>query len=191
MTYERRTARRTPHPCDFIAGCDGFHGVCRASVPEAAIRTYERVYPFGWLGLLADVKPVAHELIYAHTDRGFALCSMRSNTRSRYYLQVPLTDKVENWSDDAFWAELRKPPGPRSPRAPDHRPSLEMSIAPAQLCGRAHALWQPVPGGRCRPHRAPTGAKGLNLAASDVGYLWNALADFYNDQIPRRHRHLL
>jgi p-hydroxybenzoate 3-monooxygenase len=93
--------------CDFIAGCDGFHGVSRASVPKGAIQEFEKVYPFGWLGLLADVPPVFHELIYANTDRGFALCSMRSPTRSRYYVQVPLTDKVEQWSDEAFWNELR------------------------------------------------------------------------------------
>ena len=93
--------------CDFIAGCDGFHGVCRASVPQGALTTYEKVYPFGWLGILADVPPVSHELIYANTERGFALCSMRSATRSRYYLQCELTDKVEQWSDEAFWDELR------------------------------------------------------------------------------------
>ncbi len=129
VTYEKDGQTHTL-TCDFIAGCDGFHGVCRASVPEAAIRTYERVYPFGWLGLLADVKPVAHELIYAHTDWGFALCSMRSNTRSRYYLQVPLTDKVENWSDDAFWAELRNRLDPEAREHLTTGPSLEKSIAP-------------------------------------------------------------
>ena len=107
----------TPHPrvtyvkdgqthtiaCDFIAGCDGFHGVCRASVPRNAIQEFEKVYPFGWLGVLADTPPVHHELIYVNSPRGFALCSQRSHTRSRYYLQVPLTDKVEQWSDQAFW----------------------------------------------------------------------------------------
>ncbi|MDE2119361.1 MAG: 4-hydroxybenzoate 3-monooxygenase, partial [Betaproteobacteria bacterium] len=92
--------------CDFIAGCDGFHGVCRASAPRSAIREFERVYPFGWLGLLSDTPPVHHELIYINSRRGFALCSQRSLTRSRYYVQVPLTDKVENWSDEAFWNEL-------------------------------------------------------------------------------------
>ena len=116
--------------CDFIAGCDGYHGVCRASAPADLLKTYERVYLFGWLGLLADVKPVAHELIYAHTDRGFALCSMRSATRSRYYLQVPLTDKVENWSDDAFWAELRNRLDPEARESLTTGPSLEKSIAP-------------------------------------------------------------
>ncbi|MDC4707380.1 FAD-dependent monooxygenase, partial [Acinetobacter baumannii] len=93
--------------CDFIAGCDGFHGICRASVPQDKVRTFEKVYPFGWLGLLSDTPPVSHELIYAQTERGFALCSQRSATRSRYYLQVPLTEKVEDWSDEAFWNELR------------------------------------------------------------------------------------
>lgn len=92
--------------CDFIAGCDGFHGVCRASAPADVLKTYERVYPFGWLGVLADVPPVSHELIYANTERGFALCSMRSATRSRYYLQVPDTDKIENWTIEQFWSEL-------------------------------------------------------------------------------------
>ena len=169
--------------CDFIAGCDGFHGVCRASVPEAAIRTYERVYPFGWLGLLADVKPVAHELIYAHTDRGFALCSMRSNTRSRYYLQVPLTDKVENWSDDAFWAELRNRLDPEARENLTTGPSLEKSIAPLRsFVAEPMRFGSLFLAGDAAHIVPPTGAKGLNLAASDVGYLWNALADFYNDQ---------
>ena len=116
--------------CDFIAGCDGFHGVCRASVPKDRITLHEKVYPFGWLGLLADVPPVSHELIYLNHERGFGLCSMRSRTRSRYYVQCPLDDKVEQWSDDAFWAELRA----RLPAdAAAHLvtgPSLEKSIAP-------------------------------------------------------------
>lgn len=182
VTYEKGGQ---PHTltCDFIAGCDGFHGVCRASVPEAAIRTYERVYPFGWLGLLADVKPVAHELIYAHTDRGFALCSMRSNTRSRYYLQVPLTDKVENWSDDAFWAELRNRLDPEAREHLTTGPSLEKSIAPLRsFVAEPMRFGSLFLAGDAAHIVPPTGAKGLNLAASDVGYLWNAFADFYNDQ---------
>ncbi|KJA10281.1 4-hydroxybenzoate 3-monooxygenase [Acidovorax temperans] len=169
--------------CDFIAGCDGFHGVCRASVPEAAIRTYERVYPFGWLGLLADVKPVTHELIYAHTDRGFALCSMRGNTRSRYYLQVPLTDKVENWSDDAFWAELRNRLDSEARDNLTTGPSLEKSIAPLRsFVAEPMRFGRLFLAGDAAHIVPPTGAKGLNLAASDVGYLWNAFADFYNDK---------
>lgn len=99
VTFEHE-GRQVTVQCDFIAGCDGYHGVCRASVPEDKIKTFEKVYPFGWLGVLADVSPVADELIYVQSERGFALCSIRSNTRSRYYLQVPLTDKVENWSDE-------------------------------------------------------------------------------------------
>ena len=181
-TYEKDGQTHTL-TCDFIAGCDGFHGVCRASVPEAAIRTYERVYPFGWLGLLADVKPVAPELIYAHTDRGFALCSMRSNTRSRYYLQVPLTDKVENWSDDAFWAELRNRLDPEAREHLTTGPSLEKSIAPLRsFVAEPMRFGSLFLAGDAAHIVPPTGAKGLNLAASDVGYLWNALADFYNDQ---------
>ena len=182
VTYEKDGQTHTL-TCDFIAGCDGFHGVCRASVPESAIRTYERVYPFGWLGLLADVEPVAHELIYAHTDRGFALCSMRSNTRSRYYLQVPLTDKVENWSDDAFWAELRNRLDPEARENLTTGPSLEKSIAPLRsFVAEPMRFGSLFLAGDAAHIVPPTGAKGLNLAASDVGYLWNALADFYNDK---------
>jgi p-hydroxybenzoate 3-monooxygenase len=116
--------------CDFIAGCDGFHGVSRASAPANVLRTYEKVYPFGWLGILADVPPVSHELIYANTERGFALCSMRSLTRSRYYVQVPLQDKVEAWSDEAFWAELRSRLDPAAREKLVTGPSIEKSIAP-------------------------------------------------------------
>ena len=182
VTYEKDGQTHTL-TCDFIAGCDGFHGVCRASVPESAIRTYERVYPFGWLGLLADVEPVAHELIYAHTDRGFALCSMRSNTRSRYYLQVPLTDKVENWSDDAFWAELRNRLDPEARENLTTGPSLEKSIAPLRsFVAEPMRFGTLFLAGDAAHIVPPTGAKGLNLAASDVGYLWNAFADFYNDK---------
>ncbi len=182
VTYEKDDQTHTL-TCDFIAGCDGFHGVCRASVPEDAILTYERVYPFGWLGLLADVKPVAHELIYAHTDWGFALCSMRSNTRSRYYLQVPLTDKVENWSDDAFWAEMRNRLDPEARENLTTGPSLEKSITSLRsFVAEPMRFGSLFLAGDAAHIVPPTGAKGLNLAASDVGYLWNALADFYNDQ---------
>ncbi|MEO8015382.1 MAG: 4-hydroxybenzoate 3-monooxygenase, partial [Polaromonas sp.] len=116
--------------CDFIAGCDGFHGVCRASAPRSAIREYEKIYPFGWLGILSDTPPVHHELIYANSPRGFALCSQRSQTRSRYYLQVPLTDKVEDWSDEAFWQELRLRLDPEARARLVTGPSIEKSIAP-------------------------------------------------------------
>ena len=116
--------------CDFIAGCDGFHGVCRASVPRGAIQEFEKVYPFGWLGLLSDTPPVHHELIYANSIRGFALCSMRSATRSRYYLQVPLSDRVEDWSDEAFWQELRLRLDPQAREQLVTGASIEKSIAP-------------------------------------------------------------
>src|SRR6186713_3258964 len=116
--------------CDFVAGCDGYHGVCRASVPADAVRTYERVYPFGWLGIIANVRPVAHELVYANHERGFALCSMRSSGRVRYYVQCPLEDKVEDWSDDRFWDELaRRLPAEYATRI-QTGPSVEKSIAP-------------------------------------------------------------
>ena len=116
--------------CDFIAGCDGYHGVSRASVPAASIQTFERIYPFGWLGMLSDTPPVSHELIYANHPRGFALCSMRSATRSRHYVQCSLDDKVENWSDDAFWDELRRRLAPELADTLVTGPSIEKSIAP-------------------------------------------------------------
>jgi len=168
--------------CDFIAGCDGFHGISRASVPDQAIEIYEKVYPFGWLGILADVPPVSHELIYANHPRGFALCSMRSMTRSRYYVQCALEDKVEEWSDDRFWDELRLRLPPDAAEQVTTGPSIEKSIAPLRsfvseplrfgsmfICGDAAHI---VP---------PTGAKGLNLAASDVFYLFNALQEYYEE----------
>src|SRR5439155_17163199 len=116
--------------CDFIAGCDGFHGISRASVPPSAIEEFERIYPFGWLGILADTPPVSHELVYTNHARGFALCSMRSHTRSRYYVQCSLDDKVENWSDEAFWDELRRRLAPDLAEGLVTGPSIEKSIAP-------------------------------------------------------------
>ena len=169
--------------CDFIAGCDGFHGVSRASVPAGAIQTFEKIYPFGWLGMLADVPPAAHELIYANTERGFVLCSMRSETRSRYYLQVPLSDKVENWSDAAFWDELKRRLGEEVAAQVVTGPSLEKSIAPLRSF-----VAEPLRFGRLflagdAAHIVPpTGAKGLNLAASDVGFLSRALREFYQER---------
>ncbi len=166
--------------CDFIAGCDGFHGASRKAIPASVLRTFERVYPFGWLGLLADVPPLAEELIYAHTPRGFALCSMRSKTRSRYYLQVSLEQKVEDWSDDAFWNELRLRLGEATCEKLVTGPSLEKSIAPLRSF-----VAEPMRHGRLflagdAAHIVPpTGAKGLNLAASDVGFLFDALTDHY------------
>ncbi len=168
--------------CDYIAGCDGYHGASRASIPREKITEFERIYPFGWLGLLSETPPVHEELIYANHKRGFALCSMRSPTRSRYYIQVGLDEKVEDWSDERFWDEIRR-------RLPEHiakdmvtGPSIEKSIAPLRsfvtepmrfgnmfLVGDAAHI---VP---------PTGAKGLNLAASDMYYLSTALIAFYNE----------
>ncbi|MFN4004616.1 MAG: 4-hydroxybenzoate 3-monooxygenase [Hylemonella sp.] len=169
--------------CDFIAGCDGFHGVCRASAPRSAIREYEKVYPFGWLGLLADTPPVHHELIYVNSERGFALCSMRSHTRSRYYLQVPLSDKVENWSDEAFWQELRLRLDPQAREQLVTGPSIEKSIAPLRSFVteplRFGRMFLAGDAGHIVP---PTGAKGLNLAATDVKYLYNGLLEYYRDK---------
>ncbi len=169
--------------CDFIAGCDGFHGISRASMPASVLKTYEKIYPFGWLGLLADVPPVSPELIYANTERGFALCSMRSRTRSRYYLQVPLQDRVEDWSDAAFWNELRaRLDGP----AREHLvtgPSIEKSIAPLRsFVAEPMRLGRLFLAGDAAHIVPPTGAKGLNLAATDVKYLSQALIDHYRDK---------
>ena len=169
--------------CDFIAGCDGFHGVCRASAPRSAIREYEKIYPFGWLGILSDTPPVHEELIYANSPRGFALCSQRSATRSRYYLQVPLTDKVEDWSDEAFWQELRLRLDPEARAKLVTGPSIEKSIAPLRSF-----VTEPMRFGRMflagdAAHIVPpTGAKGLNLAATDVKFLSSALIEFYQEK---------
>ncbi len=166
--------------CDFIAGCDGYHGISRQSVPAGAIKLFEKVYPFGWLGVLSDTPPVTHEVTYSHHERGFAMCSMRSSTRSRYYVQVPIDDKVEAWSDDAFWAELRHRLDAEAADALVTGPSIEKSIAPLRSF-----VAEPLRFGRLflagdAAHIVPpTGAKGLNLAASDVGYLSAALVDFY------------
>jgi p-hydroxybenzoate 3-monooxygenase len=166
--------------CDFIAGCDGFHGVCRASVPRGAITEYEKVYPFGWLGLLSDTPPVSDELIYINSPRGFSLCSQRSKTRSRYYLQVPLTDKVEEWTDDAFWQELRLRLDDEGREQLITGASLEKSIAPLRSFVteplRFGRMFLAGDAGHIVP---PTGAKGLNLAATDVKYLSSALIEYY------------
>jgi p-hydroxybenzoate 3-monooxygenase len=168
--------------CEFIAGCDGFHGVCRASVPRKSIQEFEKVYPFGWLGLLSDTPPVHDELIYVNSPRGFALCSQRSKTRSRYYLQVPLTDRLQDWTDDAFWQELRLRLDAEAAAQLVTGPSLEKSIAPLRSF-----VTEPMRFGRMflagdAAHIVPpTGAKGLNLAATDVKYLCNALMDFYQN----------
>ncbi|WP_339473749.1 4-hydroxybenzoate 3-monooxygenase [Pseudomonas sp. RL_5y_Pfl2_69] len=168
--------------CDYIAGCDGFHGVARQSIPSDVLKIFERVYPFGWLGVLADTPPVNDELVYAKHERGFALCSQRSATRSRYYLQVPAQEKVEDWSDQRFWDELKT----RLPKALAERlitgPSIEKSIAPLRSF-----VVEPMQFGRMflvgdAAHIVPpTGAKGLNLAASDVSTLFNILLKVYGE----------
>ena len=168
--------------CDYIAGCDGFHGVARQSIPEDCLKTFERVYPFGWLGILADTPPVHEELVYARHERGFALCSMRSATRTRYYLQVPAEENVADWSDERFWAELKT----RLPAALAEKlvtgPSIEKSIAPLRSF-----VVEPMQYGRMfllgdAAHIVPpTGAKGLNLAASDVSTLFNILLKVYRE----------
>jgi p-hydroxybenzoate 3-monooxygenase len=166
--------------CDFIAGCDGFHGVCRASVPPSAVTLYERVLPFGWLGLLTETPPVADELIYARHERGFALCSMRSKTRSRYYVQVPESASVEAWPDERFWDELRR----RIPADAAERlitgPALEKSIAPLRsFVAEPMRFGRLFLAGDAAHIVPPTGAKGLNLAAADAGALALGLAAYY------------
>ena len=168
---------------DFIAGCDGFHGASRAAVPASAIRAYERVYPFGWLGVLADVPPVADELIYANHERGFALCSMRSRTRSRYYVQCGLDERIEEWSDQRFWDELRRRLPPDTADAVTTGASIEKSIAPLRsFVAEPMRFGRLFLAGDAAHIVPPTGAKGLNLAASDVHYLSSALIEHYADR---------
>lgn len=182
-TVRYRVGNESRHiDCDFVAGCDGFHGVSRQTIPLDVRREYEKVYPFGWLGVLSETPPVNHELIYSNSPRGFALCSMRNDHLSRYYIQCSLSDKPEDWTDAAFWEELKR----RIPASHADKlitgPSIEKSIAPLRsfvtepmrwgrlfLCGDAAHI---VP---------PTGAKGLNTAASDVHYLYTGLCDFYEN----------
>lgn len=166
--------------CDFIAGCDGYHGVCRASVPQDKIKTFEKIYPFGWLGVLADVPPVSDELIYVQSERGFALCSMRSKTRSRYYLQVPVTDHVDEWSDERFWDELKNRLDEETRKNLVTGTSIEKSIAPLRsFVTEPMRFGKLFLAGDAAHIVPPTGAKGLNLAASDIAYLSNALIEFY------------
>jgi p-hydroxybenzoate 3-monooxygenase len=181
VSFRSAGAARTLR-CDYVAGCDGYHGVSRASVPAGAVRTFERGYPFGWLGVLAEVPPVSHELIYANHERGFALCSMRSATRSRYYVQVPAGEPVAGWSDARFWDELRARLDPATAAALATGPSIEKSVAPLRSF-----VAEPLRFGRLflagdAAHIVPpTGAKGLNLAASDVRYLAEAIVGHVRD----------
>ena len=168
--------------CDYIIGADGFHGVSRKSIPATVLREYEKVYPFGWLGVLSRTKPVSPELIYVRHERGFALCSLRSQVLSRYYIQVPLSDKVEDWSDDAFWAELKR----RLPQAVAERlitgPSIEKSIAPLRsFVAEPMRYGNMFLAGDAAHIVPPTGARGLNSAASDIYYLYHAMLAHYKN----------
>lgn len=170
---------------DFLAGCDGFHGLSRRLIPPTILREYEKVYPFGWLGVLADVPPVSDELIYVNSPRGFALCSMRSPTRSRYYLQVPLAERVEDWCDDRFWNELQQRLDQEAAARLVPGVSIEKSIAPLRSYVAEPMRWGRIflagDAGHIVP---PTGAKGLNLAVSDVRSLAQAFGQWYRKKDP-------
>jgi len=166
--------------CDFVVGADGFHGISRKSIPKTVLKEYEKIYPFGWLGVLSRTKPVSPELIYAHHERGFALCSLRSQVLSRYYIQVPLSDKAEDWSDEAFWDELKR----RLPAEVSGRlatgPSIEKSIAPLRsFVAEPMRYGNLFLAGDAAHIVPPTGAKGLNSAGSDIHYLYHALLAHY------------
>lgn len=179
VSFKHRGALETLE-CDFIAGCDGYHGISRRSVPAEALTTHERVYPFGWLGVLSETAPVSDELLYANHARGFALCSMRSLTRSRYYIQCTPEDRIEQWPDSRFWDELRARLPEAHARRMEAGPSIEKSIAPLRSF-----VAEPLRFGRLflvgdAAHIVPpTGAKGLNLAAADVRVLYQGFAEFY------------
>jgi p-hydroxybenzoate 3-monooxygenase len=169
--------------CDFIAGCDGFHGVSRASVKPSAIKTYERIYPFGWLGILSDTPPVSPELIYVNHERGFALCTMRSTKRSRYYVQCPLDDRVEQWPDERFWEELKSRLDQKARDSLVTGPPIEKSIAPLRsFVAEPMRFGRLFLAGDAAHIVPPTGAKGLNLAASDVHYLSHAFREYYGEK---------
>ena len=185
LTY-RQGAQERRVDCDFIIGCDGFHGISRHSIPRDRVRTFERVDPIGWLGVLTRTTPVSPELIYARHDRGFALCSLRSPSLSRYYIQVPLTETVEQWPDEAFFDELRRRLPATVANALKDAPSIEKSIAPLRSfvvepmqCGRLYLA------GDAAHIVPPTGARGLNSAASDIYYLYHALLDHYTQRDDR------
>ncbi|MCB1417996.1 MAG: 4-hydroxybenzoate 3-monooxygenase [Notoacmeibacter sp.] len=166
--------------CDFIVGADGFHGVSRKSIPKDVLREYEKVYPFGWLGVLSRTKPANHELIYANHERGFALCSLRSQVLSRYYIQVPLTDTVEDWSDEAFWEELKKRLPEEVASQMETGPSIEKSIAPLRsFVAEPMRYGNMFLAGDSAHIVPPTGARGLNTAASDIQYLYHGMVDHY------------
>ena len=169
--------------CDFIAGCDGFHGVSRTSIPSSAIQTFERVYPFGWLGILSETPPVSDELIYNNHERGFALCTMRSTHRSRYYVQCPLDDHVDQWSDERFWDELKRRLDQKAADEIVTGPSIEKSIAPLRsFVAEPMRFGRMFLAGDASHIVPPTGAKGLNLAASDAHYLAQALREYYDEK---------
>jgi p-hydroxybenzoate 3-monooxygenase len=169
--------------CDFIAGCDGFHGVSRASVEPSAIAIYERIYPFGWLGILSETPPVSHELIYSNHARGFALCTMRSTHRSRYYVQCPLDDHVDQWPDDRFWDELKRRLDQKAADELVIGPSIEKSIAPLRsFVAEPMRFGRMFLAGDAAHIVPPTGAKGLNLAASDAHYMAQAFREYYDEK---------
>jgi len=179
----KQNGQRSELVCDFVAGCDGYHGVARQSLPKDKIKTFEKTYPFSWLGILSDVPPVMHELLYANHARGFALCSMRSHTRSRYYVQCDTGDKVDNWSDDAFWDELRRRLPPIAADYVTTGPRLEMSITPLHsFVAEPMRFGRLFLAGDAAHIVPPTGAKGLNLAASDIYYLARALSAYYKEK---------
>ena len=169
--------------CDFIAGCDGFHGVSRASIKPSAIQTFERVYPFGWLGILSETPPVSHELIYTNHARGFSLCTMRSMRRSRYYVQCSLDDHVDQWPDARFWDELKQRLDPEAADKLITGPSIEKSIAPLRsFVAEPMRFGRMFLAGDAAHIVPPTGAKGLNLAGSDVRFLSQALREYYDEK---------
>ncbi|MDE4273400.1 4-hydroxybenzoate 3-monooxygenase [Phaeobacter gallaeciensis] len=179
VTYEKDGSEHRID-CDFIVGADGFHGVSRKSIPGDVLKEYEKVYPFGWLGILSETKPVSPELIYARHERGFALCSMRSQVLSRYYIQVPLTDKPEDWSDDAFWEELKRRLPEDVAAGLETGPSIEKSIAPLRsFVAEPMRYGNLFLAGDAAHIVPPTGAKGLNSAASDIYYLYHGFMDHY------------
>ena len=180
LTWEKDGAAHRVD-CDFVIGADGFHGVSRKSIPKTVLREYEKTYPFGWLGVLSRTSPVSPELIYATHERGFALCSLRNPRLSRYYIQVPLSDRVEDWSDGAFWEELKRRLPEDAASALETGPSIEKSFAPLRSFVAEPMQWGRLfLAGDAAHIVPPTGARGLNSAASDIHYLYHALLDWYD-----------